>query len=394
MNFTETPLEGAYIIEIEQIEDERGFFARSFCRKEFEEHGLNQTIVQTNISYNKKKCTLRGMHYQAVPHEQAKLVSCIRGTLYDVIIDLRPKSRTFCKWFAVELTAKDYKILFIPKGFAHGFQTLEDDTVVFYQMLEVYHPESARGIRWDDPAFGIGWPLGKKIVSDRDTSWPDINLASFGMDSGISVVGEIMKDHYSRTFDEFGAVPRGVDWGSEGDMLLRYDKMLAIVRSARGDDSAEFSMLDVGCGYGGLYLYASAKGYNIKYEGIDVCKNLVEYAASKYPECKFYNEDILTFNTDKNYDYIVCNGILTQKLSNSYVVMDEFANTLINKMFSLCRVGIAFNVMTTKVNFMVDNLYYKEPVEMFGHCLKKITQKVRIDHAYPLYEYTMYLYKD
>ena len=173
MRFIETELKGAYIIEIEIIEDERGFFSRTFCQKEFEEFGLNPRIAQCNISYNKKQGTLRGLHYQAAPYEEAKIVSCTRGTIYDVIIDLRPDSPTYCRWYAVELTATNYKMLYIPEGFAHGFQTLEDNTVVFYQMSEFYNPESARGIRWDDPVFGIKWPLSVKITSNKDCSYPD-----------------------------------------------------------------------------------------------------------------------------------------------------------------------------------------------------------------------------
>ena len=171
MKFIETKLKGTYIIELEPMEDERGFFARSFCQKEFEEHGLNLRIVQCNISFNKKKGTLRGMHYQIAPYEEAKLVSCIRGAIYDVIIDMRPDSPTYCQWFAVELTEENYKMLYIPKGFAHGFQTLEDNTVVFYQMSEFYHAECARGVRWDDPAFGIEWPVKKLVISPRDQSY-------------------------------------------------------------------------------------------------------------------------------------------------------------------------------------------------------------------------------
>ena len=173
MFFIETKLKGSFIIELERLEDERGFFARSFCQREFEKHGLNPRIVQCNVSFNKKKSTLRGMHYQVVPHEEAKLVSCIRGAIYDVIIDLRPNSPTYCQWFAVELSAENYKMLYIPEGFAHGFQTLEDNTVVFYQMSEFYHPECARGVRWDDSAFGIDWPLLNPILSDRDRFFKD-----------------------------------------------------------------------------------------------------------------------------------------------------------------------------------------------------------------------------
>ncbi|MFX0134686.1 MAG: dTDP-4-dehydrorhamnose 3,5-epimerase, partial [Candidatus Hodarchaeota archaeon] len=150
MIFKETKLKDAYIIELEPMQDERGFFARSFCQKKFEEHGLNPCIAQCNISFNKKKGTLRGMHYQVAPHKEAKIVSCVRGTIYDVIIDLRPNSSTYCQWFAIELDAEDYKMLYIPEGFAHGFQTLEGNTVVFYHMSEFYHPECARGVRWND----------------------------------------------------------------------------------------------------------------------------------------------------------------------------------------------------------------------------------------------------
>ena len=173
MKFIETKLKGAFIIEPERLEDERGFFARTFCRKEFEANGLNMNVVQCNISYNKKKGTLRGMHYQITPYEEAKLVSCIRGTIYDVIIDLRPDSPTYCQWFAVELSSGDYKMLYIPEGFAHGFQTLEDNTVVFYQMSEFYHPECAQGVRWDDLVFGIEWPMDELILSDKDGAYKD-----------------------------------------------------------------------------------------------------------------------------------------------------------------------------------------------------------------------------
>jgi dTDP-4-dehydrorhamnose 3,5-epimerase len=176
MRFIETALKGAFIIELEPIEDERGFFVRSFCQKEFKKHGFKMNIVQCNISYNKKKGTLRGMHYQAKPYEEAKLVSCVRGTIYDVIIDLRPDSLTYCAWFAVELSSENYKILYVPKGFAHGFQVLEDNTVVFYQMSEFYHPECARGVKWDDLMFGITWPLVPVAISERDQSFSDFQL--------------------------------------------------------------------------------------------------------------------------------------------------------------------------------------------------------------------------
>jgi dTDP-4-dehydrorhamnose 3,5-epimerase len=155
MKFTETRLKGAYIIEIEPIEDERGFFARSWCKQEFEAHGLNPEIVQSRISFNKRKGTLRDMHYQASPHEEAKRIRCTMGAIFDVIIDLRADSSTFKQWEGSELTAENHRMLYVPEGFAHGFLTLTDDTEVLYQISTFYEPASARGIRWDDPAIGI-----------------------------------------------------------------------------------------------------------------------------------------------------------------------------------------------------------------------------------------------
>lgn len=172
MIFKETKLKGAYVIDLEKKEDERGFFARSFCRKEFFEQGLKLSIRQSNISYNKKRGTLRGMHYQVSPHREAKLVSCIRGVIYDVIIDLRRSSPTYCKWSAIELSRENYRSMYIPEGFAHGFQALTDNAAVLYQMSEFYHPECARGIRWDDQFFSIDWPLNKKIISIKDKGYP------------------------------------------------------------------------------------------------------------------------------------------------------------------------------------------------------------------------------
>ena len=171
MIFTETKLKGVYVIAPELIEDERGFFARLWTPEEFEERGLNPRLVQANISYNHKKGTLRGMHFQVKPHEEAKLVRCTRGSLYDVALDIRPDSPTYLQWEAVELTEENRLMFYVPEGFAHGYQTLEDDTEVFYQMSELYHPESARGLRWDDPKLGIKWPLPVSIISQRDTQF-------------------------------------------------------------------------------------------------------------------------------------------------------------------------------------------------------------------------------
>ncbi len=172
MKFTETKLKGAYVIEVEPIEDERGFFARSWCQKEFAEHGLNPNLVQCNISFNLKQGTLRGMHYQAQPHEEAKLIRCTKGAIYQVVIDIRPDSVTFKQWVAVELTAENRKMLYVSKGMASGFQTLVDDTEVFYQMAEFYNPESAKGIKWNDPTLGVQWPKEALVVSANDRDHP------------------------------------------------------------------------------------------------------------------------------------------------------------------------------------------------------------------------------
>ena len=173
MIFKETNLNGAYLIELEKFKDERGFFARSYCFREFEDLGLNPRIVQCNVSYNLKKGTMRGMHYQMPPHAEAKLVRCIRGAIYDVIIDLRPDSKTYRKHYGVQLDSENRRMLFVPEGFAHGFLTLEENTEIFYQMSEFFAPNSARGFRWNDPAFGIKWPIEIKVVSDRDRTYPD-----------------------------------------------------------------------------------------------------------------------------------------------------------------------------------------------------------------------------
>jgi len=175
VKFLETSLKGAYIIEIEPIEDNRGLFARSWCKREFEAHSLNSKIVQCNISFNTKKGILRGMHYQIKPSEEAKLVRCTSGAIFDVIIDLRADSPTFKGWFAVELNDKNRKMLYIPERFAHGFQTLKDNTEVFYQMSEYYSPNHSRGIRWNDPSFSIQWPEDKRIISKRDQQYPDFS---------------------------------------------------------------------------------------------------------------------------------------------------------------------------------------------------------------------------
>lgn len=173
MNMTSVSLHGAYVIDLERIVDERGFFARTWCAQEFRSQGLNPNLAQCSLSYNTRRGTLRGMHFQAEPHQEAKLVRCCSGAIYDVILDLRRDSPTYRKWFAVELTAANRRTLYVPEGVAHGFQTLTDETEVLYQISERYRPESARGVRWDDPLFGIEWPIRDPILSERDRAYPD-----------------------------------------------------------------------------------------------------------------------------------------------------------------------------------------------------------------------------
>jgi dTDP-4-dehydrorhamnose 3,5-epimerase len=174
MIFTETALPGAYLIDPEPHHDERGFFARVWCEREMAEHGLAQRLVQCSISYTLRRGTLRGMHFQAAPCAETKLVRCTRGAVHDVIIDLRPGSATFLQHVAVALSAENRRALYVPEGFAHGFQTLEDGTEVTYQMSEIFSPEHARGVRWSDPAFGIQWPIADPILHPRDASYPDL----------------------------------------------------------------------------------------------------------------------------------------------------------------------------------------------------------------------------
>jgi dTDP-4-dehydrorhamnose 3,5-epimerase len=177
MIFTETKLAGAYIIEIEKHGDERGFFARLWCQNEFADHGLAMNWVQANLSLSEKSGTLRGLHYQVAPHQEAKLMRCIRGGIYDAIVDLRPDSPTYKQWVSVELTAENRKALYIPEGFAHGYQTLVNNTEVLYPVSQFYAPGAERGIRWNDPTFAIEWPTTETItLSDKDKSWPDFSL--------------------------------------------------------------------------------------------------------------------------------------------------------------------------------------------------------------------------
>jgi dTDP-4-dehydrorhamnose 3,5-epimerase len=175
MRFLPTKLAGAYLIEPEPWEDARGLFARTYCRDEFAAHGLNTAWVQCNVSFNRLAGTLRGMHWQAEPHAEVKLVRCTRGAAFDVIADVRPDSPTYRQWVGVELIADNRRAVYVPAGFAHGFQTLTDDTELFYQMSEFYHPELASGVRWDDPSLGIEWPPAEqRVIAERDLSFPDL----------------------------------------------------------------------------------------------------------------------------------------------------------------------------------------------------------------------------
>ncbi len=172
MRFVPTALAGAYIIEVEPHDDSRGFFARTFCSREFAEHGLESDFVQCSVSMNRARGTLRGMHYQLPPAGEVKLVRCTAGAVHDVIVDLRPDSPTYLQHFSVDLTAQNRCALYVPKLFAHGFQTLEDDTEIFYQMSEFYAPDKSAGVRFDDPKLGILWPLPVAAIADKDRGWP------------------------------------------------------------------------------------------------------------------------------------------------------------------------------------------------------------------------------
>lgn len=173
MRFTETKVAGAFLIEPEPIADERGFFARTWCRSEFAEHGLNSELAQANISFNARKGTLRGLHYQAPPHAEAKLVRATGGAIWDLALDLRPDSPSYLAWFGTELSDANRAALYVPEGCAHGFLTLTDDAEVAYQMSAPYAPEAARGVRFDDPAFGISWPGEVVVINERDRTYPD-----------------------------------------------------------------------------------------------------------------------------------------------------------------------------------------------------------------------------
>jgi dTDP-4-dehydrorhamnose 3,5-epimerase len=173
MVFRKTKLAGVFEICVERKGDERGFFARSWCQQEFESNGLNSKLVQCSLSFNEHKGTLRGIHYQAPPYPETKLVRCTKGAIFDVVVDLRPQSPTYKQWIAATLTAENRQMLYVPEECGHGFITLEDETEVFYQISEFYHPELARGVRWDDPAFQIAWPADVQMISERDRDYPN-----------------------------------------------------------------------------------------------------------------------------------------------------------------------------------------------------------------------------
>lgn len=174
MKFIKTKLDGAFIVEPELAKDERGLFARLWCQKEFSNNGLNPNLAQISIAFNHKKGTIRGMHFQVSPNEEAKLVRCTSGAIYDVIIDLRPASKTYKQWFSTEIVAESYKMIYVPEGFAHGYQTLEDNTEVVYHMSQFFSPEHYSGVRWNDPVFKIKWPSPENvIISDKDKNHPN-----------------------------------------------------------------------------------------------------------------------------------------------------------------------------------------------------------------------------
>lgn len=172
MLFTETPIPGVWVIDVEPFEDERGFFGRMWCRSELEQHGLNPRVEQANVGYSKKRGTLRGLHYQAAPHKEAKYIKCTRGSVYDVAVDLRSNSPSFCRWFGTELSDRNRTMLYVPEGCAHGYISLTDEAEILYLTSAAYAHDAAGGVRWDDPVFGIEWPIEPEVVSVQDKTWP------------------------------------------------------------------------------------------------------------------------------------------------------------------------------------------------------------------------------
>jgi SAM-dependent methyltransferase len=206
-------------------------------------------------------------------------------------------------------------------------------------------------------------------------------------------ISKALKEHYESKFTLHGPSSQGVDWGgAEQNLELRYEKMLAVIREPPPGQPT--TLLDVGCGFGGLLRYAAGRGLNFSYTGVDVADNMIQWATKNFPQGEFFLGDVLGIDFGKKYNYVVCNGILTQKLDTPGLVMDEYAHRLIRRMFDLCLDGIAFNVMTTKVNYFANNLYYRNPAELFSWCLSEISPHLKLDHSYPLYEYTIYLYRN
>jgi SAM-dependent methyltransferase len=206
-------------------------------------------------------------------------------------------------------------------------------------------------------------------------------------------ISQALEKHYSATFAQHGATSRGVDWGPEAQCALRYTKMLEVIPPSERIQEETFELLDVGCGFGGLLGHATQDGLRLNYTGVDVSLSLVDKGRELYPNAQWLHGDVLHLPETRKFDYVVCNGILTQKLQASHLEMNAYAHAVIRKLFALCNKGIAFNVMSTYVNFQAGNLYYRSPVEMLSFCLGELTRKVRLDHAYPLYEYTTYLYR-
>lgn len=219
------------------------------------------------------------------------------------------------------------------------------------------------------------------------------------MTNSLDDISQKLKKHYKQKFAEHGATPEGVDWGSNtADHLLRLDRMLAVLELGYWQDNRERpSLLDVGCGYGALFDYVQQRGLELDYFGIDICESMLEECKSRRSNdsnAAWLVGDILSLEGSRRFDYVVCNGIFTQKLEVSIKAMDQYMQTIVARMFDLWRIGIAFNVMTTHVNFIAPNLYYRNPAELLGWCMSTPTSRVRIDHAYPLFEYTVYLYRE
>jgi SAM-dependent methyltransferase len=206
-------------------------------------------------------------------------------------------------------------------------------------------------------------------------------------------ITEALQSHYRATFLRHGATSKGVDWGKESDVELRHSMMLNLMtQDPTQSQNRQLSLLDVGCGYGAFLGYANARGMDLRYTGIDLVGEMINYGKEHHQSATFLEGDFMKIDVEP-HDYVICNGILTQKLTATIPEMDEFANGLVRRMFANARRGIAFNVMSTKVNFMVENLYYRHPMDMIGFCLNELSPKVRLDHAYPLYEYTVYVYR-